>query len=393
MTALDFVDDELAALDARGRRRGVRVVGGRRGAEIALDGRWVVNFSSNDYLGLADAPELVLAAGEALAGHGVGASASRLITGTSDEVSALERELAAFHGAPAALVFGSGYAANSGVIPALVGRGDVVFSDELNHASIIDGCRLSRAEVRVWRHGDVADLARQLAIGGARRRLLVSESVFSMDGDRAPLSELRRLASEHDAILLVDDAHAVGCSGPEGRGYGLAAGADLVIGTLGKAFGTAGAYIIGELNVIQYMWNSARSLVFSTALPPAVAAASRAALALVKGPAGASRRRSLASNIERLRTELAALGLTIPAAGDPILPVLIGDDRQAVACTEVLLERGLLVQAIRPPTVPEGTARLRIAASAAHTPEQVGRLIDGLGMLSRLGLIPLPREQ
>lgn len=253
MSTLDFVDEELAALELRGRRRGVRVVDGRRGAAIALDGRWVVNFSSNDYLGLADDPALVAAATAAMAVHGVGAGASRLITGTSDEVVALEQELARFHGAPSALVFGSGYAANTGVIPALVGRGDEVFSDERNHASIIDGCRLTRAEVRVWRHGDVADLGRLLAAARGRRRLVVTESVFSMDGDRAPLAELRRLADLHGAMMLVDDAHAVGVSGPDGRGYGVSAGAELVIGTFGKAFGTAGADVLGSERITQYL--------------------------------------------------------------------------------------------------------------------------------------------
>ncbi len=276
MAVLDFVDGELSALEALGRRRGVRVVGGRRGTEILLDGRWVVSFSSNDYLGLSTAPEVLAAAMAALAVHGLGAGASRLITGTTDEVVALERELAAFHRAPAALVFGSGYAANTGIIPSLVGRGDAVFSDALNHASIIDGCRLARAEVQIWPHGDVAALERMLERGPWRRRLIVTESVFSMDGDLAPLAELARIARAHEAILMVDEAHAVGIAGPSGRGHGLESGADLVIGTMGKAFGTAGAYVAGPMKMIHYLWNRARSLVFSTAQPAAVVAASRA---------------------------------------------------------------------------------------------------------------------
>lgn len=388
MTALDFIDVELAALEARGRRRGMRVVGGRRGAEILLDGRWVVSFSSNDYLGLATAPELVAAADAAMAVHGVGASASRLITGTTDEVVALERELAAFHGAPAALVFGSGYAANTGLIPALVGRGDVVFSDELNHASIIDGCRLSRAEVRVFGHRDVGELERGLASGRWRRRLVVSESVFSMDGDRAPLDAIARVARAADALLMVDDAHAVGACGEGGRGYGMAAGADVVVGTLGKAFGTAGAYVVGSVSLVQYLWNRARPLVFSTSQPPPVIAASRASLRLVADDAGAARRGSLRARERQVRLGLQRLGLPVRLEDDtPIIPIVVGDDRQSVACTEALLELGILVQAIRPPTVPEGTARLRVAVSAAHTAPQVESLLEGLAGLVRSGLL------
>ena len=379
---LDFVDDELAALEARGRRRGVRVVEGRRGGEIMLDGRWVVNFSSNDYLGLSMEPAVVAAATAALGVHGVGAGASRLITGTSDEVVELEQELAAFHGAPAALVFGSGYAANTGVIPALVGAGDVVFSDELNHASIIDGCRLSRAEVRVWPHGDVGALERLIAGGRWRRRLIVSESVFSMDGDLAPLAALAGVAREHQAILLVDDAHAVGIGGPAGRGHGLAAGADLVIGTMGKAFGTAGAYVLSQLNVAHYLWNRSRTLVFSTAQPSAVIAASRAALVLLGGAEGEARRAALAERIEQVRSGLCALGIAGTGhAHGPIVPLIVGDDRRAVACTNALLEQGVLVLAIRPPTVPEGTARLRITVTASHTVQHVATLLEGLARL------------
>ena len=381
MSVLDFVDDELAALEARGRRRGVRVVAGRRGAEILLDGRWVVNFSSNDYLGLATSPVVQRAAAAVLDAHGVGAGASRLISGTSDEVVALERELAAFHGAPAALLFGSGYAANTGVIPALVGRGDVVFSDELNHASIIDGCRLSRADVRVWRHGDVGDLERALGSGTWRRRLVVTESVFSMDGDVAPLAALSALARAHDAIVMVDDAHAVGVLGPGGRGFGVGAGADLVVGTLGKAFGAAGAYILASLNVVQYMWNAARTLVFSTGLPTAAVAAARAAVRTTAAE-GDGPRRVLGRHVRHVRGALAGMGLVVDAGSEvPIIPIVVGDDRDAVACTTALLEEGLLVQAIRPPTVPEGTARLRLTLSAAHTDAQVEQLLGALGRL------------
>lgn len=378
MTALDFVDEELAALEARGRRRGVRVVEARRGVEVMVDGRWVISFCSNDYLGLSMAPEVIAAARAAVEREGVGAGASRLITGTSEDIVALERELAAFHGAPAALVFGSAYAANTGVIPAVVGRGDVVFSDALDHASIVDGCRLSRAEVRVWPHGDVEALARMLGDGAWRRRLIVSESVFSMDGDRAPLEALARLARAHDAMLMIDDAHAVGIAGRDGRGYGVAAGADLVVGAMGKAFGTAGGYLLGSEALVQLVWNRARSLVFSTAPAVPVVAASRAALALLAGEEGAARRR-LAVVVRRVRRALFEAGIAVDADGEsPIIPVIAGEDRRAVAWSEALLARGVLVQAIRPPTVPEGTARLRVTLSALHTDEQVESLLVGL---------------
>lgn len=387
MAAFDFVDEELAALTERGRRRGVRVIAARRGAEVLVDGRWLVSFSSNDYLGLSTAPAVVAAARRALEVEGVGAGASRLITGTGGEVAALERELAAFHGAPAALVFGSGYAANTGVIPALVGRGDAVFSDELDHASIIDGCRLSRAEVRVWRHGDVDDLERQLAGGAWRRRLVVTESIFSMDGDRAPLEAIARVARAREAMLMVDDAHAVGVVGPGGRGHGQEVGADLMVGTMGKAFGTAGAYVVGAANLVEYLWNRCRSLVFSTAQPPAIAAASRAALAVIASAEGAELRRRALERAAAVHGGLARLGLRAPPPAATIIPLIVGDDRRAVACMDALLERGVLVHAIRPPTVPDGTARLRIAVSASHSSDDVERLLAGLGELTARGLL------
>lgn len=379
MPALDFVDEELAALEARGRRRGVRVVQARRGVEVMVDGRWVVSFCSNDYLGLSMAPAVVAAARAAVERGGVGAGASRLVTGTSADIVALERELAAFHGTPAALVFGSAYAANTGVIPALVGRGDAVFSDSLDHASLVDGCRLARAEVRVWPHRDVDALARMLGEGRWRRRLIVSESVFSMDGDRAPLDALVQVARAHQAILMVDDAHAVGVAGRGGRGHGVEAGADVVVGAMGKAFGTTGGYVIGGEGLVELVWNRARSLVFSTAPSAPVVAASRAALALVAGGDGEVRRQRLMATVRRVRRGLAAAGLGVDVAAEaPIVPLLVGDDRRAVAWSERLLEEGLLVAPIRPPTVPDGSARLRVTVSALHTDEQIERLIGAL---------------
>lgn len=369
---LDFVEDALAALEASGRLRRPRIITERRGAHVVIDGRTLLNLSSNDYLGLSTHPALAAAAAAAMSELGVGAGASRLITGNLDLAAALEDDLARFHGAPAARLFNSGYAANTGTIPVLVEKGDIVFSDELNHASIIDGCRLSRAEVVVYRHNDADHLSSLLARHSARRRLIVTESLFSMDGDLAPLSSLRSLATSSSSILMVDDAHAVGSFG-DGRGLGLAAGADVVVGTLGKAFGSSGAYVLGSRPLVNLLWNRARSLVFSTGLPVPVLAASRAAIALLSAPEGDTLRASLHSHV-------ASVG-----RGTYIIPLIVGDDRRAMDAMTALLERGLLVAAIRPPTVPPGTARLRLSLSAALAPSDVSLLRAALSDMESAG--------
>ena len=378
--------DELKRLAYLGQRRELRRWVGPHGPRIELGGRALASFSSNNYLGLAGDPALVSAAAGALGEAGLGAAASRLIAGNHAEHEALEVELASFHRTEAALLFNSGFQANLGVIPALVGRGDLVLSDQLNHASLIDGCRLSRAAVEVYPHGDVAVLERILVARrpAARRALVATESVFSMDGDRAPLAELAAVCTRHGAWLLVDEAHAVGALGPGGQGIAAEVGVvpDVLVGTLGKAFGSFGAYVAGSQVLRQLLIHRARSFVFSTALPPAVAAASRAALSLVAGPDGERRRRLLAGHIERFASSLGAAGLLAPGAGgSAIFPVILGSERRAMEAASRLASAGFHVQGIRPPTVPAGTSRLRISLMATHGEDQVDALARALSSL------------
>ena len=361
---MKFVEEALAQLEAQGRLRVPRVIEERRGARVVVEGRELINVSSNDYLGLSTRSELVEAAKAAMDECGVGVGASRLITGNVELAVRLEEKLARFHRVEAARVFGSGYAANVGTLGVLVERGDVVFSDELNHASIIDGCRLSRGEVVVYRHRDAGHLA-ELIGRRARRKLVVTESLFSMDGDIAPLDDIRGVAGRAGAMLMVDDAHAVGAWGG-GRGLGMAAGADVVVGTLGKAFGCAGAYVLGSKTLAALLWNRARSLVFSTGLPVPVLAAACAAVDLVAGLEGDRLRGRLRGHVDRVDR------------GRYIVPLLVGDDRRAMEAMAVLMEKGFLVQAIRPPTVPEGTSRLRLSLSAALSDDDVTSLLQAL---------------
>ena len=315
--------------------------------------------------------------------YGVGAGGSRLIAGNSPEHAALETELAAYFDAENALTFSSGYSANVGIIPALVGRGDAIFADALNHASLIDGCRLSRAALHVFPHGDVDALDARLRAdeGRFRRRLIVVDAVFSMDGALFPLDALSGVAERHGAWTYVDDAHGTGVLGREGRGspehWGVEGRIDVVMGTLGKALGTAGAFVAGSGALREWLLNRARSFVFTTGLPPALAAASLAALRIaVEEP---WRRERLRANARRLREGLAALGH--PAPGEPdghIVPVLVGDAEAAMRAGRRLLDRGFLAGAVRPPTVPPGTSRLRLTLSAAHTSEQIDGLLAAL---------------
>ena len=370
---------ELAALGAAGLRRRMRPIDGPPGAEILVDGRRALNFSSNNYLGLASHPALSHAAFAATQQHGFGAGASRLIAGSTAPHRQLERALAAWMGTEGALLFNSGYQANVGIVSSLAGAEDAIFSDLLNHASLIDGSRLSRAAVHVYPHNDTAALERLLLTTDARRKLVVTESMFSMDGDVAPLGELRRLATIHGALLLVDDAHALGALGTEGRGLAWGLGADLVMGTLGKAFGTAGAFVVGSTPVIDLLVHRARSFVFSTAQPAALSGASDEALQLIRGGEGELRRTLLHNRTVQLHTGLADLGLR-PGAPSHIQPVFIreGDADGAMAVCETLLQRGLFVQGIRPPTVPRGTSRLRISLMSTHSEAHVDLLLRGL---------------
>jgi 8-amino-7-oxononanoate synthase len=383
--------EELAELDARGQRRRLRIATTPPGRLVQLDGRAVLNFSANNYLGLADHPALARAAIEATERAGTGTGASRLVLGTQDLHVALEQALAAWHDQPAALLFNSGYQANVGVLQALAREGDVVFSDALNHASIIDGCRLGRARVVVYPHCDPTALATLLARHPARRRIVVTDSVFSMDGDRAPLPAIATLCREHDAVLMVDEAHAAGVLGPAGRGLAAEAGVvpDIHVGTLSKALGSFGAYVAGEQALLELLLHRARSFVFTTALPPGVVAASLAAVHLVQSEQGQRLRERLATHIARFRQGLAERALLPEGAGTtPIFPVLVGDERQTMACTQRLLERGIYAQGIRPPTVPRGTSRLRFALMATHEPDDLERALAALDDLVRAGLLP-----
>ena len=383
------LDGELAAeldrLEAAGLRRSLRRLDSGSAAEVAIDGRSVLLLSSNNYLGLADHPAVVEAACDAVRRWGCGSGASRLICGHLALHADVEAQLAAFKGTEAALLFPSGYQANVGTITALVGVGDHVFSDALNHASIIDGCRLSRASVHVYPHRDVRALEELLASaprGG--RRLIVTDSVFSMDGDRAPLHALVALARLYHSTLMLDEAHAAGVLGP--RGAGLADAEDLAdevavhMGTLGKALGGAGAYIAGSRALVDVVLNRARSFVYTTGLAPAAAAAAGAALRLVV--AEPDRRQALLRNAARLRRGLADIGLRVD--GDThIIPVLLGDNGLAMRFAAALLDRGVLAQAIRPPTVPDGTARLRVTPMATHTGPQIDRALDAFADAAR----------
>jgi 8-amino-7-oxononanoate synthase len=362
------IENRLEELRESGLHRRLRLVGSTQGPRVLLDGRPVLLLCSNDYLGLAGDPRVREAAAEAALRWGAGAGASRLISGNMEPHSRLEERLAAFKGYEAALLFGSGYLANVGAISALARRGEVVFSDQLNHASIVDGCRLSRAETFVYRHADVEHLAWGLRQAGGRASLIVSDGVFSMDGDIAPVADLTRLARERGCRLMVDEAHATGALGAGGRGSVAAAGlsgeVDLVVGTLGKALGSYGAYVCASAELRDYLLNTARSFIFSTALPPPALAAALAALGVLE--AEPERVQRLHANAATLRDGLAAEGLAPGGGTSQIVPLEVGDARRTMELCKGLLERGVFAQGIRPPTVPKGSSRLRLSVMATH---------------------------
>ncbi len=379
------IEETLRALDEAGLRRRIRTVPGP-GPRVRLDGREVVSFASNDYLGLAGDPRLVRALAGAAEEEGAGAGAARLLAGSRPSHGALEREVAAFKGAAAALLFGSGYAANLSLLPALCGEGDLLVSDRLNHASLIDGCRLSRATVAVVPHGDPGAVREALRRGGFRRRVVVTEGLFSMDGDSAPLASLVEVVREQGALLVLDDAHGNGVLGTSGRGSleaaGLLPSPDIVeMGTFGKAFGGYGAFVAWTAEGIDLLLHRARGFVFSTALPPGVAAMDRAGLdAARKEPWRRERAISLA---RRLREGLSRAGLSpLPGPG-PIVPLLLGDPSCAVRASVRLQESGYWAPALRPPTVPEGTSRLRLSVTASHREENVDGLVAALRETTR----------
>jgi 8-amino-7-oxononanoate synthase len=393
------VSERLRELNASGLHRRLRLIEGAQGPRVLLDGKPVLLLCSNNYLGLADHQRVREAAAEAALGWGAGAGASRLISGNMAPHRLLEERLAAFKGYEAALLFGSGYLANIGAISALAGRGKVVFSDELNHASIVDGCRLARAETFVYHHGDLEQLAWGLREARGRGSLIVTDGVFSMDGDIAPLEELIRLAHDYRCRLMVDEAHATGAVGPGGRGSVAAAGLsgeiDLVVGTLGKALGSYGAYVCASAELGEYLLNTARSFIFSTALPPPVLGAALAALDVLE--AEPERVERLTSNAAALREGLTAEGLAGGGGKSQIVPLEVGDARQAMQLCERLLERGVFAQGIRPPTVPEGTSRLRFSVMATHeeaelreAARQAGEAARELGILNSRADAPFP---
>ena len=364
--------DELRAL---GLHRRLRVVESEQGEQVMLDGRPVLLLCSNDYLGLAAHPRVRETAAQAALRWGAGAGASRLVAGNMAVHRDLEQRLAAFKGAEKAVLVGSGYLANLGVVTALAGEDEVVFSDALNHASIVDGCRLSRAQVFVYRHRDTEHLEWGLRQDGSRAALIVTDGVFSMDGDVAPLADIVALARRHGARVAVDEAHGTGAIGPGGRGAVAAAGlegeVDAIVGTLGKALGSYGAFIGCDARTADYLVNTMRPLIFSTALPPSVAAAASAALdVLQEEPERVDR---LRANAAAIREELAARGLRAAGGDTQIIPVVLGDPAATMRACERALTGGIFAQGIRPPTVPEGTSRLRLTVMATHREQDLRR--------------------
>jgi glycine C-acetyltransferase/8-amino-7-oxononanoate synthase len=363
------VSSRLEQLRREGLYRHRRVIESAPGARVMLDGSEVLLLCSNDYLGLAAHPAVRAAASEAAERWGAGAGASPLVSGHMAIHRELEHELAEFKGHDACVLFGSGFLANIGVIAALAGADDVILSDALNHASLIEGCRLSRAETIVYDHCDLDSLAAGLGRADGRQAVIVTDAVFSMDGDLAPLADIIELARRHQARVVVDEAHATGVVGPRGRGLVSALGAerdvDVVVGTLGKALGSYGAFACCDRTMAEFLVNRARTLIFSTASAPPSVAAALAALRIVRDePAIVERMRR---NARLLRRELADRGFAVAAGEMPIVPILVGDPRDATALSDAALSGGVFVQAIRPPTVPDGTSRLRVVATAAHT--------------------------
>jgi len=387
--ATDALRGELARLEQADlyRRRRVCSWDAELGpAELRVDGRRMLAFCSNDYLGLARDPRLGEAMARAAARWGAGSGAAHLVTGHTTEHQSLEEELAAFTGFERALLFSTGYMANLGLLCALAGRGDLVAEDRLNHASLIDAARLCGARARRYAHADAAAAARRLGEPAARK-FIVTDGVFSMDGDAAPLAKLARVAAESGAGLLVDDAHGLGVAGADGRGSLAAAGLPVtavtaMVGTLGKAFGTFGAFVAGSEEVVETLVQRARSYIYTTAPPPAVAAATRAALRLAREEPW--RRTHVLSLVQRFREGARALGLRLAPSASPIQPLLAGEAQAALAAADTLFEAGIWVTPIRPPTVPAGSARLRITFSAVHRETDVDRLLDALSGVTAL---------
>ncbi|HSI48477.1 MAG TPA: 8-amino-7-oxononanoate synthase [Ideonella sp.] len=399
---IDEFESRLAELGEASLLRRRRVVVPETGARLTVDGQSMLAFCSNDYLGLAGDPALRAAAHAAIDAYGIGSGASPMVSGHSAANAALEDELAAFVQLPKALYFYAGFATNASIVPALVGPGDAMFSDELNHASLIDGMRLSKARIQRYEHANLERLEAQLAASTAPRKLVLTDAVFSMDGDVADVPGLRALCEKYDALLLIDDAHGFGVLGPQGRGVLAAAGLTgaqasrrvIYMATLSKALGVAGAFVAGDAVVIEWLLQKTRSYTFATAAPALLAEAVRAGLREVAQPQGDARRAALQARIAQLREglaparhpEIAAVGWQLLKSDTAIQPLIIGDNAASLQLMDALREAGLWVPAIRPPTVPAGTARLRIALSAAHTEADVALLVDTLRRLAAASL-------
>ena len=379
-TAFTHQPGNLEAIAEQGLYRSRRAISSPQGVELQLDGRTIINFCSNDYLGLANHPTVASAFKTAVDDYGVGSGSAHLICGHSTAHHALEDELAAFTGRDRALLFSTGYMANLGVMSALLGRGDAVFEDKLNHASLLDGGLLSRARFKRYAHVDVENLNIHLENASANK-LIVTDGIFSMDGDFAPLPTLSATAKAYDAWLMVDDAHGLGVIGEHGGGlldyYGLKQNdVPVLMGTLGKGLGTFGAFVAGSDALIETLIQKARTYIYTTALPPAIAVATRASLKIVI--AESWRRDKLIKLTDRFKLGAEQLGLQLIASTSPIQPIIIGDSQQATDISNALLKSGFLVSAIRPPTVPQGSARLRVTFSALHEEQQVDRLLEAL---------------
>lgn len=386
-----MLEQRLQELAARHLTRHLTPLHSGTGPSVEMAGRQILLFASNDYLGLAMHPEVVQSAIEATQRFGAGAGAARLISGSLPPHQELESALAQFKGTEAALTFSSGYLANIGTIPALIGRGELVLADRLSHASLIDGCRLSAADFRVYRHKDTDHLKSLLAKRRrGRRTLIVTDGLFSMDGDLAPLPELSQLAQDYEADLYIDDAHGTGVMGLHGRGtaehFGINADLPFQMGTLGKAFGSSGAYLAGPSTLIRYLMNTSRSFIFTTAPPPSSAAAVTAALRIMQREP--ERRARLWANRERLFTGLTRLGFNLSPTVTPIMPILVGDAEIALTFAQHLFREGVYAPAIRPPTVPNATSRVRVTVTSEHTVNQIDQALTAFQRAGQLsGLI------
>jgi len=378
---MKYISDELERIKESGLYRELNIVEGTQDTHLEIKGKTYLSFCSNNYLGLANNPLVIKAVKDAVEKYGWGAGASRLVSGNMKLHEVLEGEISRFKGKEASIVFPTGYMANIGTISSLVSKGDLVISDKLNHASIIDGCRLSGADFRVYPHCDMEKLENILKKSSKYpRKLIVTDTVFSMDGDLAPLPDIVRIAHKYKAMVMVDEAHGTGVFGKKGRGviehFNLSKKVDSVMGTLSKAVGSLGGYVSGDADLINYLRNKARPFMYTTALPPAVCAASIAGIKLIqKNPL---LRKSLWNNVRYLKKELELLNFNVIPSESPIIPILIGDAKKAVDVSKLLYKKGILIPAIRPPTVPADSSRLRMTVMSTHTRKDLERLLEVL---------------